>query len=163
MWQYTQNLMKPFRSFPQPIKKNIHYILTDIDDTLTLSGKLTATAFTAMEKLQQTGIHVVPITGRPAGWCDHIARMWPVAGVVGENGAFYFRYDEARKKMLRRYFAPEKERQDNQRKLAKLKHKILEKVPGSGVSAARRFRATTSISPEIWKICACSPGSRRTW
>ena len=39
---------------------------------------------------------VVPITGRPAGWCDHIARMWPVDAVVGENGAFYFCYDAAR-------------------------------------------------------------------
>ena len=23
---------------------------------------------------------VVVVTGRPAGWCDHLARMWPVAG-----------------------------------------------------------------------------------
>ena len=34
----------------------------------------------------------MPVTGRPAGWCDHIARMWPVDAVVGENGAFYFCY-----------------------------------------------------------------------
>jgi HAD superfamily hydrolase (TIGR01484 family) len=33
---------------------------------------------------------VVPITGRPAGWCDHFARFWPVDAVVGENGAFTF-------------------------------------------------------------------------
>jgi len=142
MWQYTQHSMKPFRSFSQPIKKNIHYVLTDIDDTLTLSGKLTAAAFTAMEQLAENNIQVVPITGRPAGWCDHIARMWPVAGVVGENGAFYFRYDDARKNMLRRYFASEKERQENRQKLTKLKHDILEKVPGSGVSADQLYRET---------------------
>jgi len=140
MWQYTQHSMKPFRSFSQPIKKNIHYVLTDIDDTLSLSGKLTAAAFTAMEQLAENNIQVVPITGRPAGWCDHIARMWPVAGVVGENGAFYFRYDDARKNMLRRYFASEKERQENRQKLTKLKHDILEKVPGSGVSADQFYR-----------------------
>ena len=42
---------------------------------------------------------MIPITGRPAGWCDHIARMWPVDGVVGENGAFYFTYDSVHQKI----------------------------------------------------------------
>ena len=140
MWQYTQHSMKPFRSFPQPIKKNIRYVLTDIDDTLTLNGKLPARAFAAMEKLQARDIIILPITGRPAGWCDHIARMWPVAGVVGENGAFYFRYDDAQKKMRRHYFASERKRQENQLKLEKLKHDILERVPGSGVSADQAYR-----------------------
>ena len=132
--------MKPFRSFPQPAKNVIRYVLTDIDDTLTLNGRLPAGALAAMEKLQQNGIHVLPITGRPAGWCDHIARMWPVAGVVGENGAFYFHYDTDRKKMQRRYFASERERQENRLKLEKLKHTILKKVPGSGVSADQAYR-----------------------
>ena len=136
----THHSMKPFHSFPQQMKAYIHYVLTDIDDTLTLSGRLPAAAYTAMELLQESGVQVIPITGRPAGWCDHIARMWPVAGVVGENGAFYFRYDEEQKKMLRRYFASEKERQENQRKLSKLKRHILQNVPGSGVSADQAFR-----------------------
>ena len=132
--------MKPFHSFPQQMKSYIHYVLTDIDDTLTLSGRLPAVAYTAMEKLQENGIQVIPITGRPAGWCDHIARMWPVAGVVGENGAFYFSYDKEQKKMQRRYFASKKERQENQLKLAKLERHILQKVPGSQVSADQGYR-----------------------
>ena len=44
------------------------------------------------------------MTGRPAGWCDMIARFWPVDAVIGENGAFYFRYDHRRTAMTRRYF-----------------------------------------------------------
>ena len=71
-------------------------MLADIDDTLTTHGKLTAAAYAALERLQRAGKLVIPITGRPAGWCDHIARMWPVDAVVGENGAFYMRYDAAR-------------------------------------------------------------------
>ena len=132
--------MKPIQSFPHSIKKNIHFVLTDIDDTLTLNGKLPGVAFSAMEKLQEKGIQVLPITGRPAGWCDLIARMWPVAGVVGENGAFYYHYDENRKKMQRRYLASEKERQENKLKLEKLKLDILKKVPGSSVSADQAYR-----------------------
>ena len=94
--------MNPFKTFPKETRQQIRYVLTDIDDTLTLDGKLPAVAYGAMERLQQNGIKVIPITGRPAGWCDHIARMWPVDGLVGENGAFYFYYDEKQRKMARR-------------------------------------------------------------
>ena len=82
--------MKPFHSIPCAVRQQIKYVLTDIDDTLTLDGRLPAIAYSAMERLQQAGIKVIPITSRPAGWCDHIARMWPVDGLIGENGAFYF-------------------------------------------------------------------------
>ena len=68
----------------------IKALLFDIDETLTTEGKLTAQAYAAMESFKRAGKLLVPITGRPAGWCDHIARLWPVDGVVGENGAFYF-------------------------------------------------------------------------
>jgi hypothetical protein len=62
----------------------------DIDDTLTTEGKLTADSYAALWRLKGAGLVVVPITGRPAGWCDLIARQWPVDGVVGENGAFVY-------------------------------------------------------------------------
>ena len=59
-----------------------------------------------MERLKNEGIRSIPITGRPAGWCDHIARMWPVDGLVGENGAFYFRYDESSRKLIQHVSQP---------------------------------------------------------
>lgn len=68
----------------------INGICLDIDDTLSTHGKLTAAAFDALWALKGAGFFIVPITGRPAGWCDHIARFWPVDAVVGENGAFTF-------------------------------------------------------------------------
>lgn len=55
-----------------------------------------------MERLQHAGTMIIPITGRPAGWGDHIARMWPVEGLVDENGAFYFYYNKESQKMTRR-------------------------------------------------------------
>ena len=81
--------MKPIKFLGQEAR-DIKYVLTDIDDTLTVDGRLVPSVFGAMEGLGQLGIKVIPITGRPAGWCDHIARMWPVDALVGENGAFYF-------------------------------------------------------------------------
>jgi len=132
--------MKSFKKFPENLKPTIRFVLTDIDDTLTIKGRLPSVAFAAMENLQKAGIQVIPITGRPAGWCDHIARMWPVAGVVGENGAFYFRYDDAGKKMIRRYFKTEKERKEDWKKLEKIKQEILIKIPDCRVSADQAYR-----------------------
>jgi HAD superfamily hydrolase (TIGR01484 family) len=68
----------------------IRGVCLDIDETLTTRGKLSDAAYTALAALKRAGFAVVPITGRPAGWCDHIARFWPVDAVVGENGAFTF-------------------------------------------------------------------------
>lgn len=132
--------MKPIEKMPKTVRKKIRYVLADIDDTLTLSGRLPAVVFAAMECLQNAGIGMIPITGRPAGWCDHIARMWPVAGIVGENGAFYFFYDGQQRKMRRRYFKSEEQRSADRKKLEKLKRQILKKIPGCRVSADQAYR-----------------------
>jgi HAD superfamily hydrolase (TIGR01484 family) len=132
--------MKPIEKMPKAIKKAIRYVLADIDDTLTLGGRLPAAVFAAMEDLKKAGMYMIPITGRPAGWCDHIARMWPVDGVVGENGALYFYYDDKQRKMRRRYFISEEQRSADRKKLEKLKREILDKIPGCRVSADQRYR-----------------------
>ena len=77
----------PIKDIPENLCRNLEYVFTDIDDTITTDGLLPASTFEAIWKLHDLGIKIIPVTGRPAGWCDHIARMWPVAGVVGENGA----------------------------------------------------------------------------
>src|SRR5512139_637866 len=91
--------MKPLVQMRDPVR--LRGLLFDIDETLTTEGKLTAGAYAAMARLKGAGKLVVPITGRPAGWCDEIARMWPVDAVVGENGAFYFRLFDG--KLVKRY------------------------------------------------------------
>jgi len=132
--------MKPIENIPKAVKATIQYVLADIDGTLTLDGRLPAVVFTAMELLRKADICLVPITGRPAGWCDHIARMWPVAGIVGENGAFYFYYNHRKHKMQRRYFKSEKQRKIDRQKLEKLERVILKKIPGCRVSADQPYR-----------------------
>ena len=132
--------MNPFAQFPADDKKKIRFVLTDIDDTLTNKGRLPSVSFTAMERLQAAGVRIVPITGRPAGWCDHIARMWPVDGLVGENGAFYFSYDIPSKKMIRRYWKSEGERKKDREKLEKIKQEILDTVPGCRVASDQAYR-----------------------
>ncbi len=93
--------MQPLSQCPARILAKLEIILLDLDDTLSWKGLLPGCAYGALEILQQEGLGVALITGRPAGWCDHIARMWPVNGVVGENGAFFFHYDRTSRKMER--------------------------------------------------------------
>jgi HAD superfamily hydrolase (TIGR01484 family) len=132
--------MKPFSEFPVSNIFSLRYVLTDIDDTLTLGGRLPSIAFVAMEKLQKAGIAVIPVTGRPAGWCDHIARMWPVDGIVGENGAFYFRYDTSSHKMIRRYWKPENERRADRKRLDAIEKQVRKSVPASRVASDQAYR-----------------------
>jgi hypothetical protein len=133
--------MKPLRQMPRSQRRRIRAVLTDIDDTLTDGGRLTAVAYGAMERLQRAGLLVVPVTGRPAGWCDLIARQWPVDGVVGENGALYFRYDRRRLRMRRRFALAEKQRAEAVRRLARLGERIVAKFRGAAISADQAFRA----------------------
>ncbi|MFN7727855.1 MAG: HAD family hydrolase [Bdellovibrio sp.] len=114
-------------------KNKIDFVLTDIDDTMTDEGRLGSEAYQAMWELSEAGVHVIPVTGRPAGWCEMIARMWPVAGVVGENGAFYFRYFN--KKMHRSFVFDDKVQKENRLKLDLLQTQILREVPGSALAS----------------------------
>lgn len=132
--------MKPIEHMQADVRQGVRYLLTDIDDTLTSEGRLPASAYKALEDLRAAGLKVIPITGRPAGWCDHIARMWPVDGVVGENGAFYFRYDESARRMQRRYFKDAPQRQADTERLKELERRILAEVPGVAVSADQSYR-----------------------
>jgi len=132
--------MEPLDNFPVAARRRIRGVFTDIDDTLTTEGRLTAAAYGALERLRAAGFLVVPITGRPAGWCDHIARMWPVDAVVGENGAFYFRYDAAVRKLLKRFLASAEERATNRRRLEAVRDRILAAVPGAAPASDQLYR-----------------------
>jgi HAD superfamily hydrolase (TIGR01484 family) len=121
--------MNDYQHFKQPIK----YLFTDIDDTLTNDGKLLAKPYEMLWKLAESGIQIIPITGRPAGWCEMIARFWPVHSVIGENGAFYFSYQN--KKMKRHFFIDEEQRLENQKKLQQIELEVLEKIPQAATSS----------------------------
>lgn len=120
--------------------RGVDTLLLDIDDTLTTGGKLTAQAYAALESLQRAGKRVVPVTGRPAGWCDHIARMWPVDAVVGENGSFYFWFGDGR--LRKRYVDEAHVRAQKRARLESLSQRILDQVPGAALASDQRYRET---------------------
>ncbi len=132
--------MRPLSEMPMAIASQIRVVFADIDDTLTTNGRLPASAYSALETLKDIGIRVVPVTGRPAGWCDMIARFWPVDGCVGENGAMYFSYDTNSKTMRRVYAASVEEREQHRTKLQLIADKILQEIPNCAVSADQDYR-----------------------
>ncbi|MBN2552802.1 MAG: HAD hydrolase family protein, partial [Spirochaetales bacterium] len=73
----TTHHPKPIAELPAQLCRNLKILFCDIDDTITEDGLLTSESYGALWRLHEAGIEVVPVTGRPAGWCDHIARMWP--------------------------------------------------------------------------------------
>jgi hydroxymethylpyrimidine pyrophosphatase-like HAD family hydrolase len=134
--------MAPLTSWTDQDRKKILGVFTDIDDTLTDGGRVASTVYDAMERLRRARLLVIPITGRPAGWCDMIARTWPVDAVVGENGAFYFRYDCDNHRMIRRYMDPPEKRADDRHRLNTIRDEVLSAVPGAAVAADQPYRET---------------------
>ena len=132
--------MRPLSEFTAARRGAIRFVLLDIDDTLTTNGRLTAAAYAALESLSGRGLRVIPVTGRPAGWCDLIARFWPVDAVIGENGAFYFRYDHQARVMTRRFWLSAEERDAARPRLHQLGKEIIAAVPGARIAADQPYR-----------------------
>jgi HAD superfamily hydrolase (TIGR01484 family) len=135
--------MQPFDRFPTAQLAPIRWVLSDVDDTLTQGPRLAAATYAAIERLAAAGYRVVPVTAAPAGWCDLMARMWPIAAVIGENGGLCFRHDAAAGATERRYWAAAAERDRERARLVQLGRDILARVPGSALAPDQAWRETT--------------------
>jgi len=147
--------MRPISDLTREEARGVRFVLMDIDDTLTREGKLLPSSYSALWKLRAAGLVVVPVTGRPAGWCDLIAREWPVDGVVGENGALAFWEEKAsgsggRLPVLKQAFHAAAVRNDHP-VLSRVKERTLAEVPGLRVSKdqfARLFDLALDFAEE---------------
>jgi len=90
--------MRPLSEWPVDARRGVTGVFTDIDDTLTTNGTITADAVQALIDLKAAGLVVIPITGRPIGWCTLFAQgdasrniaPWPADAFVAENGGAAF-------------------------------------------------------------------------
>jgi HAD superfamily hydrolase (TIGR01484 family) len=130
--------LEPFRNLPRPEAAAIRYVLFDIDDTITENGLLPEESYSALWALRRAGIATLPVTGRPAGWCDLIARQWPVSGVVGENGAFAYYMKEGH---LERLFHPKApDPAATRERLSRLGEIAISQVPGLRLAKDQSYR-----------------------
>jgi HAD superfamily hydrolase (TIGR01484 family) len=129
---------------PKPLKaaaeafKNVKGICFDLDDTFTTEGQILPEAYEALWLLKRAGFKLVPVTGRPAGWCDLLVRFFPVDAVVGENGAFVFWLDE--NSVKRRFDTVPEALKDARTKLPLLKTQLEKSFPGMKVASDQAYR-----------------------
>lgn len=141
-------MMKPLKDFSS---SEIGILFTDIDGTLTTKDKISANTYQSLWSLYNVGIKVVLVTGRPAGWCELLARQWPVHGVIGENGAFYFRHVNG--EMKRHFFASTEEREKFSSKLKQIEKDVLKEVPGAKVASdqfSRLFDLAIDFAEDVF-------------
>ena len=89
------NAPLPLSQWSAAQRAGIAGVITDIDDTLTEDGQVSPLALVALQALEQAGLPVLAVTGRPVGWslpwltgdAGRGLRPWPVRGIVAENGA----------------------------------------------------------------------------
>ena len=135
--------MQPFAQFPRARLAKVRFVLTDVDDTLTEGARLSAATYDSLERLTNAGLRVIPVTAAPAGWCDLICRMWPVAAIVGENGGLCFRHDPAAGETERHFWTAAPDRRRDRERLAELGSSIEALVPGSALAADQAYRQAT--------------------
>ncbi|MFW6303812.1 MAG: HAD-IIB family hydrolase [Candidatus Sumerlaeota bacterium] len=130
--------MQPVTALSSERLSRVEGVFADIDETISTRGKLTAEAYGAMWRLHEAGVKVVPVTGRAAGWCDHIGRFWPVDAVVGENGGFYFYHDG--EKLIRRFLHNDAMRRDFRSRLEAVRKQVMHEIPGAGIASDQHYR-----------------------
>jgi len=136
-------VMHPLADWPLAERRGIRGVFTDIDDTLTTHGDITADALDALAALRRAGLTVIAITGRPVGWSEPKARTWPVDAIVAENGAValasekngLFPSSEGDSPLSKIYQLDAATRQAHTRRLRQAAQRVLREVPG--VSLAR--------------------------
>jgi HAD superfamily hydrolase (TIGR01484 family) len=108
-------------------------VFTDFDGTLTIGGALRSSTLQALERAAGSGLPLVIVTGRPAGYGELMARTLPVMGVIAENGGMWFR--RKGKRIVRGYAEPGSVRGANRRRLERAIAGILEEFPGAALSS----------------------------
>lgn len=153
--------MKPLEDWPATERQRIIGVFTDIDDTLTTEGAITPDALQALGGLKEAGLHVIPISGRPIGWCAPFAQgdaaqgivPWPVDAIVAENGALAFAPDNLcqnnlqplcgmRKQLSKIYQQSEATRLHNFDLMQAVAAQVLRQVPGARLSQDSSGRET---------------------
>ncbi|MDB4968932.1 MAG: haloacid dehalogenase-like hydrolase [Myxococcales bacterium] len=122
--------MKSYRELA-PLAPSLRGIFCDVDDTLTHAGSLVPAAYEAIVRATDAGLRVVAVTGRPAGWAEVLASTWPLAGAIGENGAFAVRRAPTGKGVERLTWDDAATCSAQGRRLSQIADEIIRDIPGA--------------------------------
>lgn len=111
--------------------KQVVFLLTDVDDTITTEGKLRPAALQALYDLRDAGIRTICVTGGSAGWGDTYLRQWPVEAVLSESGAVCLYRERG---VIKHYVHPSIRQEGYERRKAELIKTVLSEVPEAKLS-----------------------------
>jgi HAD superfamily hydrolase (TIGR01484 family) len=134
--------MKALSSWPQAARKKIVGVFTDIDDTLTTDGAITADALQALQHLKAADLMVIPITGRPVGWSIPFASTWPVNAMVAENGAVALLHNAQTDQVSKIYQQDLATRTRNYQEMQRIAKRVLQEIPGTVMAQDSAGRET---------------------
>jgi hypothetical protein len=112
-------------------------VLTDIDDTLSIEGRIPMGVVAALAALREAGLPTIAVTGRPLGWSVDVCGGLPLAATMAENGAVGL---YAGGEIV--FAQPAEERAANAGRLAATAARILAAVPGATFSRDSPGRVT---------------------
>jgi HAD superfamily hydrolase (TIGR01484 family) len=136
----SATLPRPWCELPEPDARRVLGVLTDIDDTLTTAGAITADALEALARLKAAGLPTIAITGRPMGWSEPFALGWPIDAIVAENGAVaLFRDGDA---LSVEYAQDQATRAHNAKRLRDVAARVMREVPGATLARDSAGRVT---------------------
>jgi HAD superfamily hydrolase (TIGR01484 family) len=142
--------MQALKTWPLAARHGITGVLTDIDDTLTTAGDITADALAALVALQSAGLPVIAITGRPVGWSQPFALDWPLAAIVAENGSVALFTNQkglqpnkdGRELLSKLYQQDAATRQANRIRMQRVARRVTQEVPGAVLAQDSAGRET---------------------
>jgi len=164
--------VQPITSLPAEDARALTGVCFDIDDTITKHGVLEACAYAALFDLARAGLTLIAVTGRPLGFAEVAARMWPVDIAVGENGAGYIA--KSARGLAFGYWDEEPVRLSQAARLCEIRARVAHELPQVKVSSdnwARRCDLAFDIGeeerlarPEIDRLVALlsAEGARTT-
>lgn len=114
-------------------------VFSDIDDTLTHEGAVELDAYAALVRARAAGLRIVLVTGRPAGWAEVLASVWPVDAAIAENGGIAY---VRRGRAIERVYFERTDPADDAARLAQLSAQILRELPFARPSDDSGLRIT---------------------
>ena len=130
--------MKHLSELPRSKLKKAKVLLFDLDGTFVDGNHLQASTYNSLENVVKNGLKTVVVTGRPAGWCDLMARWWPVDSVIGENGALSYSMIEGQ--IQRDFFDSSLSLEKSDKFLTSLLEEIKSKFGEINLAADQAFR-----------------------
>ncbi len=88
-----ENSPVPLQESSPTALTDIRLVATDMDGTLTQTGKFTPALLRSLTALATAEIPTVIVTGRSAGWVQGVATYLPVVGAIAENGGVWIPAD----------------------------------------------------------------------